>query len=139
VTATVRTTEGTLAARLAEAARLVAGVLDELDPELLHSSDAGTLLELFTGLGKRCDAGRTLVAARATAGDEWRQRGVHTPEEWLARKTGVSKEAAKRTLAASSALPSLSRTTEALKKGKLSVDQTTAHHIGLAAAQSDSR
>ena len=116
MTATVRTTEGTLAARLDAAVRLVAGVLDELEPELLHSSDAGQLLDRFVTLGKRCDAGRTLVAARATAGDEWRQKGVHTPEEWLARKTGTTKEAAKRTIAASGALPSLSRTTDALKK-----------------------
>jgi hypothetical protein len=127
MTATACTTEGNLlTGRLEEASRLVAGVLDELQPELLHSGDAAQLLERFVALGKRCDAGRTLVAARATAGDEWREKGVHSPEEWLARKSGTTQEAAKRTIAASNALDGLSRTRDALRKGKLSVEQTAA-------------
>lgn len=126
MTATVRPTEGTLTARLDEAARMVAGVLDDLQPELLHSSDAWQLLDRFVALGKRCDAGRTLLAARATAGHEWRERGIHTPEEWLARTAGTTKEAAKRTLAASEAVGGLERTTQALKDGRLSAEQTAA-------------
>jgi hypothetical protein len=42
MTATVRPIEGTLTARFDEAARLVAGVLEDLQPELLVSSEATT-------------------------------------------------------------------------------------------------
>jgi hypothetical protein len=126
MTATMRPAQGTLTARLDEAARLVASVVADLQPELMPSDEAGPLLDRFVALGKRCDAGRTLVAARATAGNEWRERGVRTREEWLARKTGTTTEAAKRTLAASEALGALEGTTQALKDGRLSAEQTAA-------------
>ncbi len=119
---------------LATLERLI-GELDEvlvaLDPAALHPRDAVKLLDEFTAIEHRAVAGRTLVADRAADSSDWTRNGHRSPEEWLAAKTGTSFGQARSTLETSAKLEELPKTSDELRRGRLSATQL--NEIGPAA------
>ncbi len=106
-------------------------LLSELDPSALHASDAVKLLEESTAIEKRAVAIRTLVADRAADSSDWTRNGHRSPEEWLAAKTGTSFGQARSTLETSAKLEELPKTSDELRRGRLSATQL--NEIGPAA------
>jgi uncharacterized protein DUF222 len=100
-------------------------VLARLDPSLLSPADAVGLLESFEAIGRRANAGKTLVAQRATEGSAWARAGHRSPEGWLAQKSGSSAKDAGRVLDTSARLGELPVVSDALRLGKLSEDQAS--------------
>jgi hypothetical protein len=102
------------------------GLLASLDPRALHSNDAAALLDAFVALERRAAAGKTLVADRAAASDDFIHSGSRSAEDWLAAKTGTSFGEAKSQLESSSKLKDLPAVSDALRNGELSSAQLNA-------------
>jgi hypothetical protein len=107
------------------------GVLRDLDPALLHPTDAVAVLEAAVAVEHRAAAVRVLVAERAAESGRWAREGHRRPEDWLATKAGTSHSEAAGTLDASAKLAELPGLDEAVRGGELSGAQAAA--IGPAA------
>lgn len=69
-------------------------------------------------------AGRLVILiARALATDAWEGTGIHSPEQWVAWKCGVSRGRARRMVAMARRVAELPETVSALQAGELSEDQ----------------
>ena len=99
-------------------------VVESLEPDLLHATDAARLLERFAAIEKLAAAAVTLLAPRAAAAGSWRG-AERSAAHWLARTTGRSVGAAVGVLEAGERLNELPATAEALRAGKLSAGQVT--------------
>ncbi len=75
--------------------------------------------EAFAAIERHASAAKTLLAARVAD----LHTGPGTPEDELARTTGTSRSAARRTIATSRRLTSLPGTEAALRRGDLSAEQ----------------
>jgi hypothetical protein len=80
----------------------------------------------LVAIEKLAAGARTLIAARAAEGGEWRRAGYKSRDEWLARKAGTTTGKARKTLDASERLDDLADTAEALRKGELSDEEASA-------------
>jgi hypothetical protein len=98
-------------------------VLRELEPGVLDLGDAKTALRHITEMRNMLGAAESRVAKRIADAGEWRRTGHRSPEEALARSTGVSISTAKDALATAERVQSLPVVAEQLNAGKLSPAQ----------------
>src|SRR5947209_3376314 len=63
------------------------------------------------------------LVAQALDSGAYQQAGIHSPEQWVAWKCGVSRGRARRLVAMARRLPQLPKTKESLEAGALSEDQ----------------
>ena len=101
-----------------------AGLLAELDVEVLSGGDARVLAERLAVVGRLVSAAVTLCAGRAQAANGWRASGHRSAVEWLAHTTGTGTASAERTLQTASRLREQPEITELTKAGRLSPAQT---------------
>jgi hypothetical protein len=110
-------------ARLDDAFDIVQGVLADVDPDCVSGEEAGLVLEHLVKLERAVAAGRLGYARRAAECMTWRRQGHRTAAHWLAQKTKTSVGEAMSVLETARRLPRLPATTEALRRGSLSVPQ----------------
>jgi hypothetical protein len=108
-------------------------VVQELDVGALTGPEAVQLLDLFASAERVCGAGKALVAGRAAETNQWRGGSDRSPADWLANRTGSTTGAAKKALATAERVKRLPRSEEALRNGRLSLDQADAVTDGAAA------
>ncbi|HEX2850117.1 MAG TPA: hypothetical protein VHN98_06175 [Acidimicrobiales bacterium] len=97
-----------------------------LDPSRLTPATAARLQDRYLALGRLAAAAVTVLAARAADAGEWKQRGSHSPAHDLSRRAGTTVGAARDLLDTSSRLADLEATNDALRAGRLSVEQAGA-------------
>ncbi|HLM97365.1 MAG TPA: DUF222 domain-containing protein [Acidimicrobiales bacterium] len=102
------------------------------EPDRVTSAQAAELVELFAEVERLSAAGRVLYARRAADSAVWRREGHRSAAAWMAAKTGTGLGDAVASLKTAEALESLPSTSEALRRGDLSVSQ--AREITTAAA-----
>lgn len=95
---------------------LVAG----LDPDALAIPYAPGLWAGFDQIEKLAWAGKTLLARRVEEAEVWKQEGMPSAAEYLARRSGGTINAARDSLRTSKEIPKLSQTDAALRRGELS-------------------
>jgi hypothetical protein len=100
-----------------------ANALRDLRVEALTATDAADLLDHVIAIEKAMAGLKLLLADRAAESGDWRARGARSPEEDLANRTGTGVRAAKEALRASKRVKGQPRVEEALRDGKLSVEQ----------------
>ena len=102
------------------------GLVAGLDANGLDAAGARELV----ALGERVERlGRSLTmlgAARVVATQAWTSEGDRSPEDWMARTTGSTRQKAKRTVETGKQLEDLPATAEALRDGKVSAAQAEA-------------
>ncbi|HET9689962.1 MAG TPA: HNH endonuclease signature motif containing protein [Acidimicrobiales bacterium] len=103
-----------------------AGLLTELDVDVLSASDAAALVTEVARTERCLAAIRVIAARRAADADTWRQSGAASPEAWLARQTGTTTSQAAASLETSRALGSAPGTDAALRAGDISEAQAGA-------------
>jgi hypothetical protein len=119
-------------ASLKSARREISRHLDTADPDRVTSAQAAALVEVFAEIERLGAAGRVLYAKRAADSSVWRDEGHRSAASWMAAKTKTGMGEAMASLKTAEALASLPSTSEALRRGDLSVSQ--AHEITVAAA-----
>jgi hypothetical protein len=95
-------------------------LLSSVDPALLHPNHAVKLLDAASDVELRAASLKTLLADRAADAGEWSRQGYHSPEDWLAHKTGTAYGQAAGTLNASAKLAELPELESAVRSGGLS-------------------
>jgi hypothetical protein len=95
-------------------------LLTSVDPALLHPTHAVKLLEAASDVEVRAASLKTLLADRAADAGEWARQGYHSPEDWLAQRTGTGYGQAAGTLNASAKLKELPGLDDAVRAGELS-------------------
>ncbi|MCU1484259.1 MAG: protein of unknown function endonuclease, partial [Actinomycetia bacterium] len=108
-------------------------VVRELDVAALTGPEAVELLDLFAEAERVCSAGKALVAGRAAETNQWRGGTDRTAADWLANRTGTTAGQARKSLETAERVRKLPRSDEALRSGKLSLDQAAAVTDGAAA------
>lgn len=108
-------------------------MLERLEPKLLSGPEAVKLLDWFTLVERLAATGTALLAERAAETNQWRGGTDRSPAEWLANRTGTTTGAARRALETAERTKHLPKTGEALRSGKLSIDQAAAVSAGAAA------
>ena len=93
------------------------------DPDRVTTAQAAALVELFAEIERLGAAGRVVYAKRAAHSTVWRDEGHRSAASWMAAKTGTRLGDAMATLETAEALESLPSTSEALRRGDLSVPQ----------------
>jgi hypothetical protein len=119
-------------AALKNARRDLGRHLAAADPDRVTSAQAAALVELFAEIERLGAAGRVLYARRAADSTVWRDEGHRSAASWLAAKTKTGLGDAMATFETAEALGSLPSTSEALRRGDLSISQ--AREITSAAA-----
>ncbi len=110
-------------AALKSARREIALHLADADPDRVTSAQAATLVELFAEIERLSAAGRVLYARRAADSAVWRDEGHRSAASWMAAKTKTGLGEAVASLQTADALGSLPSTSEALRRGDLSISQ----------------
>jgi hypothetical protein len=108
-------------------------VVRELDVGALTGPAAVQLLDLFDEAERVCAAGKALVAGRAADTNQWRGGTDRTAADWLANRTGTTAGQARKSLETAERVKRLPRSDEALRSGRLSLDQASAVTDGAAA------
>jgi hypothetical protein len=119
-------------ASLKNARREISHHLDTADPDRVTSAQAASLVEVFAEIERLAAAGRVLYAKRAADSSVWRDEGHRSAAAWMAAKTKTGMGEAMASLETAEALGSLPSTSEALRRGELSISQ--AHEISVAAS-----
>ena len=104
-------------------AKSLDGLLANVDPALLHATDAARVLKAASAVEQRAASLKTLLAKRASESQLWANDGHRSPEEWLAKTTGTSYGQAAGTLNASEKLLELPGIEKAVRDGELSQPQ----------------
>jgi len=110
--------------RLAE--RLLAAVVDGLEPDAVALCVATDVWTSFDRIERLAVNAKTLLAARVEAAEVWKRAGARSAAEHLARLAGTSTHTARRSLEHSKALPGLADVTAALRADALSTGQIDA-------------
>jgi hypothetical protein len=110
-------------ASLKNARREISRHLATADPDVVTSANAAALVELFAEIERLGAAGRVLYAKRAAESLVWRDEGHRSAASWMAAKTKSRMGEAMASLQTAEALGSLPSTSEALRRGELSVSQ----------------
>ena len=108
-------------------------VAQELDVAALTGPEAVALVDLFAEAERVCSAGKALVAGRAAETNQWRGGTDRTAADWLANRTGTTPGEARKALDTAERVKKLPRSDEALRDGRLSLDQAAAVTDGAAA------
>jgi hypothetical protein len=108
---------------LKTARREISRHLATAEPERVTSAQAAELVELFAEIERLSAAGRVLYARRAADSSVWRREGHRSAASWIAAKTKTGLGDALSSLKTAEALESLPSTSEALRRGDLSVSQ----------------
>jgi hypothetical protein len=108
---------------LKAARREISRHLDGADPDRVTSAQAASLVEVFAEIERLAGAGRVLYAKRAAESLVWRDEGHRSAAEWMAAKTRAGMGDAMASLHTAEALASLPSTSEALRRGELSISQ----------------
>ncbi|MCU1488181.1 MAG: protein of unknown function endonuclease [Actinomycetia bacterium] len=95
----------------------------ELDAALLTGPQAVRLLDWFAEIERLAAAGKALVAGRAAETNQWRSGGDRSAAEWLGKRTGTTPGQARKALETADRVKALPKTSEALREGRLSIDQ----------------
>ncbi len=95
-------------------------VLAKLEPEVLDSRDAKTLLERSTVLERKCAAIKALAARKVAESGAWRSSGERSAANWMAKATGTSVGQALGVLKTAEALKELPSVDRSFRAGKLS-------------------
>ena len=119
-------------ASLKNARREISRHLDTADPDRVTSAQAASLVEVFAEIERLAAAGRVLYAKRAADSAVWRDEGHRSAAAWMAAKTKSGLGEAMASLETAEALGSLHSTSEALRRGELSLSQ--AYEISVAAS-----
>ena len=101
----------------------LASEVEGLDPTRLAGQDAERVVAATHRIERRLAALRLRCAARAADAKTWKAQGFRTPEEWLARKTGVGVGQARRALETGRRLGQLPEVAQAASAGELSEQQ----------------
>lgn len=104
-----------------------------LDAAVLPGPMAVQLLDWFVELERLAAAGKAMLAARAAETNQWRGGTDRSAADWLANRTGTTNGEARKTLETAERAKQLPRTDEALRSGRLSLDQAAAVSDGAAA------
>jgi hypothetical protein len=110
-------------AALKGARRDIARHLADADPERVTSAQAAAFVELFAEIERLGGAGRVLYAKRAAESTAWRDEGHRSAASWMAEKTKTGMGEAIASLETAEALRSLPSTSDALRRGELSIAQ----------------
>lgn len=117
--------------------QLVADLCTNLDPNIIGLTDVSAVFDELVTMRKRLDGAIVRMTARYEEAGSWKRSGAKDLEDDLARKTGTSKTAARRTAATSRRLKDRPKTDAALRDGKLSPDQADAVTSGADASPED--
>lgn len=101
----------------------LAGLVSGLDPDVVVAQHAPDLWAGFARIERLASAGMTLLARRVEESTCWKNVGMRSAVEYLAQRSGHSRQAAGEALAASKQLPDLPQIDTALRKGGLSAAQ----------------
>lgn len=119
-----------------EAAAACVDVLREvvagLDPDAVLAAEAPDVWALFDQGEKLCSAAKLLVARKVEESWVWKEAGMRSAAEYLALRSGTTRQAAREALRSSERLTQLPHVEDALRRGELSAPQT--HVIADAAA-----
>src|SRR6476620_2965534 len=107
---------------LAQAVALRAAVAS-VDVGALSGEACGRLAAELARTENACAALRSMAAARAAACGTHRHAGFRSPEDWLARLTGTTRQRARSELATGELLPACPETRSAATAGDLSLGQ----------------
>ena len=94
-----------------------------LDPDVLSTADAASLLVEVERVSRKLDAVKLRLARRAEESTRWAAEGHRSPEAWLAQVTGTGFGPATRMFATARQLDALPDTARALSAGELSQEQ----------------
>lgn len=98
----------------------LAALVAVLDPDAVVARDAPGLWAGFAQIERMASAGMTLLARRVEESTCWKDAGMRSAVEYLAQRSGTTRQAAGETLATSKQLPELGHVNTALRKGGLS-------------------
>jgi hypothetical protein len=101
------------------------GLSRELDVACLLPTECERIVEHAIVIEHIAATIKALAAARATDACGWKRDGNRTPEERLAKQSGISVGAAKRALATGEALAAGGATSEAARSGEISPEQAS--------------
>ncbi len=118
--------------RLEELTGTLREVVAGLDGPALHARTAMRLVELFAGIERLANAGRTISADRVQQTRAWRATGSSSAAAWIAGRTGSTLMAAAASLNTAQNLKRLPKVQDAFVGGLLSHEQ--AAEISAAAA-----
>jgi hypothetical protein len=104
-----------------------------LDVPLLTPAQAGSLIGLCSQIEASAASLKALLAARAADGPSWKQEGFRSPQEQLARRSGMSPTAARRALETGRRLAEQPEVASAALSGRLSLEQASVVADGVAA------
>ena len=110
--------------RLAEVVTSARAMVASLDA--LVGADAAAAFESLSELEKLAAAGKVLLTPKIAQSDTWARAGHRSPEEWMARTSGISVGQAKIAVETATRLEQLPATTSAVKSGALSLAQAAA-------------
>lgn len=99
------------------------GVVGGLEPEVLESSLAQSLVQRFTAIERVAAAGKALAARRVAESGAWRHSGEKSAAHWMAKATGTSVGQAVGVLETAARLSELPGTDAKFRKGDLSEAQ----------------
>src|SRR5579872_5490269 len=108
---------------LRNAVNEVGAFLQELDPDLVATSDSTDLFGLFAEMSRLGAAGQVLLAPRVAQSDRWKTEGHRSPASWVAQATGTGLGDAIATLETAGRLGALPETAQAVRDGRLSTPQ----------------
>ncbi|HVM40664.1 MAG TPA: hypothetical protein VM618_07810, partial [Acidimicrobiia bacterium] len=106
-----------------EMAGRLAGWGQAFDPACLSGDDAEAVVDTVVAMERSLAAIRVRAAKRAADVAAWQRAGCASAEEWLAKKTGVTKQQAERALELGGQLERHEATREALASGAVSETQ----------------
>ena len=109
--------------KFAEAERLLIEFYEEYDPDLFVVTDATTMLERFTKLGRLNDSAKARTARRLEKAHAHTSEGFKNPETWLSAITGESVGQAASKLETGRSVEAHPEVSEAFKAGKISEAQ----------------
>ncbi len=106
--------------------RGLAALLAALDPDDVALSEASEFWSTFDRIERLAANAKTLLAATVEAAGSWRRSGARSAAEHLAKMSGTSTSAARRTLETSKQLTALPGVASAARGGLLSAAQVDA-------------
>lgn len=111
---------------LAELRAPVAGHAAAFDPALLDATAAAAAVSEWAAIENIASTMKAMAAARVASSSTWKDTGVASPAEWLARETGTTAARAREQIATGGRLEKLGATAAAARRGDVSADQTAA-------------
>lgn len=114
---------GATVAQVDDVQRSLHDLVQVLRPGDVPLDEVNAMFDAFARIERQAAAAKTLLAARLDESRSWVRAGARGVDDHIARLSGTSRAAAKRTLATSRRLASLPATEQAVRRGELSADQ----------------